>query len=162
MAAVTGCFIFQVEEQPENEKLKMSNFLGLFLVLGTGCVLGLFISLADLMVAARRSSRDPTASYWRRLYEELRFVFRFEHSEKPVQGPLLPPPSPKPESITPEHLEEEERIDSRLRSASFQSSGVRSRRRSSMHNASVRLARHARQRDPSSPARSTRARANDS
>ncbi|XP_063622101.1 glutamate receptor ionotropic, kainate 2-like [Cydia splendana] len=135
------------DEGFESEKLKIKNFIGLFAVLGVGCVLGIIISLVDLMLAARKKDRHPEASYWKRLADELRFVFNFQLSEKPVQGPLLPPPSPEPEAAEEVHEEHEQEVEeepedneSRMRSMSFQSNAPR-RRRSSLHNASVRLAR---------------------
>ncbi|XP_030033794.2 glutamate receptor ionotropic, kainate 2 [Manduca sexta] len=156
-------------EEYENEKLRMANFWGLFLVLVVGCALGVVVSCADLAYAALRSKRPAQRgnTFAARFWDELRFVFRFDQSVKPVQGPLIKSPSssPRSESCGEESPEEaavtegahtaregttgtegaggsEEPAEERwLRPGS---AGARSaRRRSSMHAANARLARHA-------------------
>ncbi|XP_053604549.1 glutamate receptor ionotropic, kainate 2-like [Plodia interpunctella] len=133
-----------VAEEYANEELRMANFLGLFLVLVVGSALGIVVSCVDLAWAAARSTREPGATFLQRYWTELRFVFRFDLLEKPLQGPLLSVSSgsPPPES---QQGEESPPEDERLRSMSLASGGAASprRRRSSMHAASVRLARHA-------------------
>lgn len=140
----------------------MNSFVGLFVVLVVGCALGIVVSCCDLAWAAARNPRDPSEPYGRRLWTELRFVFSLERSEKPLYGPLLPPtphatgsPGSLERAGSPgsagsragsnrsemgslgEDVTEEgsrERTP-RLRARS-------SARRSSMHAASLRLARH--------------------
>ncbi|XP_063826529.1 glutamate receptor ionotropic, kainate 2-like [Ostrinia nubilalis] len=133
-------------EDRESSELRIQNFFGLFLVLIVGCVLGVLLSCCDLAWAAARHPRDPAAPYFARFWQELRFVFRFEQSEKPVQGPLIEslPSSAHTGSAEPEPEPEEEATPEPPRAASQQ---PRARRRSSMHAASVRLARHATRRD---------------
>ncbi|VVC91834.1 unnamed protein product [Leptidea sinapis] len=85
----------QPDEDPASE-LRTANFLGLFLVLVVGCALGLAVSCCDLAWRAWRHPRDPTRSFTASFLSELRFVFRFEHSEKPLRGALTPPAAPSP------------------------------------------------------------------
>lgn len=68
----------------------MANFLGLFLVLGVGCALGVLISCCDLAWAAAKRPAHPPQSFFVRFWDELRFVFRFEQSVKPLQVIILP------------------------------------------------------------------------
>ncbi|KAJ0183044.1 hypothetical protein K1T71_001020 [Dendrolimus kikuchii] len=144
------------EDTYESEELKLSNFLGLFVVLGVGCALGVVISCCDLAWAAARRPAHPSRPpqpFAARFWEELRFVFRFEHSVKPLQGPLTGSSS---RSGSTERVRESvsggsggkgaaeaeagagEEGTLRVRTGS----GAGARRRSSMHAASVRLARH--------------------
>ncbi|XP_068617479.1 glutamate receptor ionotropic, kainate 2-like [Battus philenor] len=144
------------EEEHGGEELDMNSFLGLFVVLVVGSALGVVVSCCDLAWAAARHPRDPSESYFRRLWTELRFVFSFERSEKPLYGPLLPPKSPaRSGSAGSAGL-----IDSGGSRAGSVESGASlaeeigsrgptprlrarsSARRSSMHAASLRLARH--------------------
>nr|XP_013189500.1 unnamed protein product [Amyelois transitella] len=136
-----------VAEQHANEELRMRNFLGLFLVLVVGCALGILVSCVDLAWAAAKSPRAPGASFLQRYWTELRFVFRFDLSEKPLQGPLLSESSgsPAPESQQGEESPEDERLRAMSLPSAAGAASPR-RRRSSMHAASVRLARHAAQR----------------
>ncbi|KAM3960066.1 glutamate receptor ionotropic, kainate 2 [Aphomia sociella] len=76
------------EEEPESEELRMANFLGLFLVLVVGSALGIVVSCCDLAWAAFHHPRDPSIPFGQRFWAEIRFVFRFEQSEKPLHGPL--------------------------------------------------------------------------
>ncbi|KAL0879832.1 hypothetical protein ABMA27_002372 [Loxostege sticticalis] len=137
-------------EDRESSELRIENFFGLFLVLIVGCALGIALSCCDLAWAAARSQRDPDAPFLTRFWHELRFVFRFEQGEKPVQGPLIESKTTSAHTESPGSLEEEAPDEERLRSLSLQTAGTGagaaprwSRRRSSMHNASMRLARHA-------------------
>ncbi|XP_034829420.2 glutamate receptor ionotropic, kainate 3-like [Maniola hyperantus] len=136
----------QEPDEHDAQKLNMSNFWGLFLVLAVGCALGVLLALLDL---ARVAWCHPRAgSFGASLLSELRFAFRFAHSVKPVRGPLTPPPDASersglttpPEDGTP--LEESTPPEG-ARSPSVRSRRASARRRSSMHAASVRLARHA-------------------
>lgn len=80
----------------------MANFLGLFLVLVVGSALGIVISCCDLAWAAARRRTDPPVTYAARFWAELRFVFRFDQSVKPLQVHLTRKPAcpcPKPESF---------------------------------------------------------------
>lgn len=129
------------DETRENQELRIKNFLGLFVVLVVGCVLGVLVSCCDLAWAARRQ-RGPSESFWQRFWTELRFVFRFEQSVKPLQGPLIPdsPVSQQSEGAEECRTEREETGSERARAAPRTSSAAR--RRSSMHAASLRIARH--------------------
>ncbi|XP_031766616.2 glutamate receptor ionotropic, kainate 5-like isoform X2 [Galleria mellonella] len=154
-----------VGDDPSSEELKMTNFLGLFVILVVGSALGIIVSCCDLIWAAWRHPRDPNEPFSRRFWAEIRFVFRFEQSEKPLKGTLCTSSSessPRSESVTQEseELSPEEERQRLERLASLQSAesaaaggggggapvmsgGPRARRRSSMHTASMRLARHA-------------------
>ncbi|CAH2046640.1 unnamed protein product, partial [Iphiclides podalirius] len=143
------------EEEHGGEELDMNSFVGLFVVLVVGCALGVVVSCCDLAWAAARHPRDPTESFGRRLWTELRFVFSLERSEKPLYGPLLPPsPTGSPGSGA-ERAGSAGSVESRAGSGSETGSEVgeegsrtprprarSSARRCSMHAASLRLARH--------------------
>ncbi|KAG7309526.1 hypothetical protein JYU34_003974 [Plutella xylostella] len=135
-------------EEYESAGLSMSNFLGLFVVLVAGCVLGVLGACAELAWRARRPlPAHPARSYWRRLAAELRFVFQFDRSVKPLHPPATPsssaspapaspaPATPAPATPAPASPPPPARSDS-LRSR------WSSRRRSSMAAASARRARH--------------------
>lgn len=62
----------------------MANFRGLFLVLAVGCALGVLLSVMDLAASTLRRARAHGEPFWRRFAAELRFVFRFEQSIKPL------------------------------------------------------------------------------
>lgn len=142
-------------EDFENTKLEMRNFLGLFLVLVVGCALGVVLSCGNLVWQAARHPRQPELSFGRNFLSELRFVFRFERSEKPVRGPLseadsasapsgsrrTSPAQSAPGSRSPRG--EEDDAGSEASAGRPPAAGPRMRRRSSMHAASLRLARHA-------------------
>ncbi|KAL4709753.1 hypothetical protein ACJJTC_005556 [Scirpophaga incertulas] len=147
-------------EERESTELSMASFLGLFLVLAVGCALGVALACADL---ARAAWRRPRAAlpFSRRFAAELRFVFSFNRSVKPLQGPLFEKsPSTTParsESLPAAAQDAEEEAETeadaaaeagsgpaRGRTQSLQSAHAQwARRRSSMHAASARLARHA-------------------
>ncbi|XP_035449990.2 glutamate receptor ionotropic, kainate 2 isoform X1 [Spodoptera frugiperda] len=155
----------KVDEEHESEELSMSNFLGLWLVLVVGSALGIVLSCCDLAWAAARRARQHAGRFHTHFWAELRFVFRFEQSVKPLQGPLSGSSS---ESVQSErsvqsaqslHGEAEAEADAeaetgaeRARSGSGVGPGAPRRRRSSMHAASLRLARHT-TRDSVTPAR---------
>ncbi|XP_059045609.1 glutamate receptor ionotropic, kainate 2-like [Achroia grisella] len=156
-----------VGDDPSSEELKMSNFQGLFVVLVVGSALGIVVSCCDMIWAAWRHPRDPDVPFSRRLWSEIRFVFRFEQSEKPLQGPLSgsssgsAPRSSSAAAGSEEAAEEAEEVAEAAEEAAEEarrrsSCGPRARRRSSMHAASVRLARHAARRSHSpTPPRAT-------
>ncbi|XP_038214236.1 glutamate receptor ionotropic, kainate 2-like [Zerene cesonia] len=143
----------QPNADPSNDELTMRNFLGLFLVLVVGCALGIVVSCCDLAWTAWRRPRDPAASFAASYWAELRFVFRFDQSEKPVRGPLVPPPAPRP-SGSPGSVQTDkagspgsagsapDEVEERRSGRSARSSRRPSARRCSMHNASLRIARH--------------------
>ncbi|CAH2085118.1 unnamed protein product [Euphydryas editha] len=155
----------QPTESFDSEELHMDNFMGLFLVLVVGCALGVLVSCCDLIWTAWRHPRDPERSFLASFWSELRFVFRFEQSVKPVCGPLTPAPSERPSPPASSPSARSARSVRSVRSGSATEYGddspesragrpggsrrassrrLRSAsRRSSMHAASVRLARHA-------------------
>ncbi|XP_041970526.1 glutamate receptor ionotropic, kainate 2-like [Aricia agestis] len=139
----------QKSEERESEEMSMRNFRGLFYVLIVGCGIGVVISTCDLAWAAWRHPRDPERPFGARFWAELRFVFRFDRSVKPVRGPLLTPtPTASARSTARSATAPESgsrRSPSPRPSARSPSASLRSRsaRRSSMHAASARLARHA-------------------
>ncbi|XP_026736704.1 probable glutamate receptor, partial [Trichoplusia ni] len=155
------------EEDHESEELSMRNFLGLWLVLVVGSALGIVLSCCDLAWTAAKRARAQHESFFSRYWAELRFVFRFEQSTKPLQGPLSGSSS---ESSKSAESEPSARTAQSARSGSAAGSaggaggaggaagaglaerGGARRRRSSMHAASLRLARHT-NRDSSSPRR---------
>ncbi|CAG5002884.1 unnamed protein product [Parnassius apollo] len=158
------------EEEHGGEELEMDSFVGLFVVLVVGCALGIVVSFCDLAWTAARHPRDPTESYPRRLWTELRFVFSLDLSEKPLYGPLLPPSPQSSATADSAHTElgslvadeategvgegEEAEGEGAAEGkgdgegegeAGSRSPRPRARssaRRSSMHAASLRLARH--------------------
>ncbi|KAJ8723589.1 hypothetical protein PYW08_003501 [Mythimna loreyi] len=139
----------KVEEEHESAELSMANFLGLWLVLVVGCALGIALSCCDLAWAAARRARAEGGRFHVRFWSELRFVFRFEQSVKPVQGP----PCGSATSSEGTARSAECSAGSAERSAG-PAGGAASprRRRSSMHAASLRLARHT-SRNSETPAR---------
>ncbi|KAJ8716388.1 hypothetical protein PYW07_003015 [Mythimna separata] len=158
----------KVEEEHESEELSMANFLGLWLVLAVGCALGVALSCADLAWGAARRARAHGARFHTHFWAELRFVFRFEQSVKPVQvwcqharvtrhartvshvclvsqGPLSGSSSSSGSARSAlRSPEREERGSVSPHDASPPPPGAASprRRRSSMHAASLRVARH--------------------
>lgn len=66
----------------------MRNFLGLWLVLVVGSALGIVLSCCDLAWTAAKRARAQHESFFSRYWAELRFVFRFEQSTKPLQVPI--------------------------------------------------------------------------
>ncbi|KAJ2950838.1 hypothetical protein O0L34_g5181 [Tuta absoluta] len=144
----------KAKDDIESPPLEMNSFYGLFMVLVVGCVFGLVLSCGDLAVHTRRHPREPDLSFWQNFLQELRFVFHFELAAKPVKGPLMPPKTPSIHSPEPEELEVEtdaEQLDEEGAGGGGEGgngrdsalSGPRRRRRSSMHTASMKLARHA-------------------
>ena len=77
--------VLQVDEEHESKELSMRNFLGLWLVLVVGCALGIVLSCCDLAWAAMRRTRAEGGRFHTHFWSELRFVFRFEQSVKPLQ-----------------------------------------------------------------------------
>lgn len=75
----------QPDEEHESEELSMMNFLGLWLVLVVGSALGIVLSCCDLAWAALRRARASGERFHTTFWAELRFVFRFEQSVKPLQ-----------------------------------------------------------------------------
>lgn len=71
----------------------MRNFLGLWLVLVVGSALGIVLSCCDLAWRAGKRARAQHESFFSRYWAELRFVFRFEQSTKPLQVPIKCPNS---------------------------------------------------------------------
>lgn len=125
----------------------MKNFLGLFYVLTLGSVLGLVYSFLDLVLHAWRRARSRNEAFIKQLRAELRFVFRFSRSVKPLMLPIedTPPSTPSPETEVP--VEESPEPPGSLSPRRDSQRSRRSRRRSTqhtIHNASVRLARHGR------------------
>lgn len=138
-----------------SEGLEVNSFLGLFLVLGVGCALGVVVSCTEVAVRAARQPRYPARTFSANFASELRFVFRLEQSVKPLHGPLTASPAPSSsDAATPRSAasdpplgedEDEEVLPGSPRRESAQTAGGSgwARRRSSMHTASARLARHA-------------------
>lgn len=130
----------------ETEKLDMKNFKGLFLVLAVGSALGVLVSCVNLTWTSARRARLHGEPFHRRFWKELRFVFRFEQSERRLQGSLSGSTRESTGSVgreteetpAPEEDKEEEEAARTLRPTS----GTLARRRSSMRMASMRLARH--------------------
>lgn len=151
-----NAFWMQDEETVSSEELQVNSFLGLFLVLGVGCALGVVGSCAEMAVRAVRRPRYPARTFAANFASELRFVFRFEQSVKPLLGPLTASPAPSSSAAASprsagsdpplgEEEDEEEASPGNARRESAQTAGGSgwARRRSSMHTASARLARHA-------------------
>lgn len=167
----------QDTDERAGEELAMANFLGLFLVLAVGCALGVVVSCVDLAVSAARRARLDAEPFSRRFLAELRFVFRFEQSVKPLQVSIavatseramrparyLSSPSvartqvPLSESSSGSERDngagdgggaaeggvgEAEETSGSVREGRAESRRDSRRRRSSMHAASLRLARH--------------------
>ncbi|CAH2241762.1 jg16326 [Pararge aegeria aegeria] len=71
----------------EQKQLGMKNMLGAFVVLGVGCLIGLLISILDMLwgVFKRSVKYDTTFKY--ELIEELKFALKFSGDIKPVKRP---------------------------------------------------------------------------
>ncbi|XP_075975445.1 glutamate receptor ionotropic, kainate 3-like [Anticarsia gemmatalis] len=71
----------------EQKQLGMKNMLGAFVVLGAGCLIGLFLSILDMLWGVFKRSVKYQTTFKYELVEELKFALRFSGSEKPVKRP---------------------------------------------------------------------------
>lgn len=74
----------QVDEEHGSVPLGFDNFCGLFLVLAVGCAFGVLFSCVDLAASTARATRHHPEPFSHRFLAELRFVFRFKNSVKPI------------------------------------------------------------------------------
>ncbi|CAH0720017.1 unnamed protein product, partial [Brenthis ino] len=76
------------EKQSEDQKqLGMKNMLGAFVVLGVGCLIGLFISILDMLWGVFKRSVKYNTTFKYELIEELKFALKFSGDIKPVKRP---------------------------------------------------------------------------
>ncbi|CAH0586965.1 unnamed protein product [Chrysodeixis includens] len=71
----------------EQKQLGMKNMLGAFVVLGAGCLIGLFISIIDMLWGVFKRSVKYGTTFKYELIEELKFALKFSGNIKPVKRP---------------------------------------------------------------------------
>ncbi|XP_026733766.1 glutamate receptor ionotropic, kainate 3-like isoform X1 [Trichoplusia ni] len=71
----------------EQKQLGMKNMLGAFVVLGVGCLIGLFISIIDMLWGVFKRSVKYSTTFKYELVEELKFALKFSGNIKPVKRP---------------------------------------------------------------------------
>ncbi|KAJ8716643.1 hypothetical protein PYW07_003270 [Mythimna separata] len=69
----------------EQKQLGMKNMLGAFVVLGVGSLIGLFISIIDMLWGVFKRSVKYSTTFRYELVEELKFVIKFRGNIKPVK-----------------------------------------------------------------------------
>ncbi|XP_028173810.1 glutamate receptor ionotropic, kainate 3-like [Ostrinia furnacalis] len=75
------------EVAAEEKQLGMKNMLGAFVVLGVGCLIGLFISTLDMLWGVFKRSVKYGTTFKYELVEELKFALKFSGDVKPVKRP---------------------------------------------------------------------------
>nr|WCF43354.1 chemosensory receptor iGluR6 [Spodoptera frugiperda] len=75
----------------EQKQLGMKNMLGAFVVLGVGCLIGLFISIIDMLWGVFKRSVKYSTTFKYELVEELKFALKFSGNIKPVKRPQKTP-----------------------------------------------------------------------
>ncbi|XP_047025434.1 glutamate receptor ionotropic, kainate 3-like [Helicoverpa zea] len=71
----------------DQKQLGMKNMLGAFVVLGVGCLIGLFISIIDMLWGVFKRSVKYSTTFKYELIEELKFALKFSGHIKPVKRP---------------------------------------------------------------------------
>ncbi|KAJ0183280.1 hypothetical protein K1T71_001256 [Dendrolimus kikuchii] len=118
---------WKVNEKPPNSKeeeneedddgsLQMKNTSGIFLVLGTGGLLGLVVAIIDFLLHAEQISVKEKVSFWEALVSECRASLDPRMLHKPVAPPRSAPPSTATPS--PRRERSQSRAVSVLRAAS--------------------------------------------
>lgn len=83
-------------EEDDNGSLKMKNTSGIFLVLGTGGIIGLFVAVADFMLHARQISVKEGVTFYEALASEWRASLDPRQLHKLAAPPRSAPPSGSP------------------------------------------------------------------
>ncbi|KAG6450834.1 hypothetical protein O3G_MSEX006792 [Manduca sexta] len=77
-----------VKNNEEEKQLGMKNMLGAFVVLGVGCLIGLFLSTLDMLWGVFKRSVKYGTTFKYELIEELKFALTFSGNVKPVKRNL--------------------------------------------------------------------------
>nr|QZH55028.1 ionotropic glutamate receptor 6 [Achelura yunnanensis] len=77
----------EVIQNKEPKQLGLKNMIGSFVVLGVGCVIGLVISIADMLWGVFKKTVKYHTTFKYELIEELKFALKFNGDIKPVKRP---------------------------------------------------------------------------
>ncbi|KAI8421752.1 hypothetical protein MSG28_009716 [Choristoneura fumiferana] len=107
------------QQEAEKEKpLDMKNMQGVFVVLSGGCVLGLIISILDMLWGVFKRSVKYKTTFKYELVEELKFAIKFNGDIKPVKRPAKSDDTSSAEALAEAEVEGEIKDEVRsLRSA---------------------------------------------
>nr|AXF48870.1 ionotropic receptor IR39 [Lobesia botrana] len=100
----------QAEET--DTQLGMKHMTGVFVVLGVGCVLGLVISILDMMWGVFQRSVKYKTTFKYELVEELKFAIKFSGDVKPVKRPAKTDESPEAEVLADAEAEGKDELRS--------------------------------------------------
>ncbi|XP_073955278.1 glutamate receptor ionotropic, kainate 3-like [Choristoneura fumiferana] len=137
------------QQEAEKEKpLDMKNMQGVFVVLSGGCVLGLIISILDMLWGVFKRSVKYKTTFKYELVEELKFAIKFNGDIKPVKRPAKSDDTSSAEALAEAEVEGEIKDEVRSLRSALSGRSTDSRRtchsHSSRHSASslsVALAR---------------------
>ncbi|XP_047990259.1 glutamate receptor ionotropic, kainate 3-like [Leguminivora glycinivorella] len=118
------------ETKEEEKQLGMKHMTGVFVVLGVGCILGIIISILDMLWGVMQRSVKYKTAFKYELVEELKFALKFSGDVKPVKRPAKTDESPGAD--VPAEAEGKDELRS-LRSLSVRSASTR-RSRSHSHS----------------------------
>ncbi|XP_047025331.1 glutamate receptor ionotropic, kainate 2-like [Helicoverpa zea] len=104
------------KEEDDNGSLQMKNTSGIFLVLGTGGILGLIVAIIDFMFHARQISVKEKVTFKEALSSEWHASLNPRELHKPTAPPRSAPPSTA--SPSPQRERSQSRAVSVLRAAS--------------------------------------------
>ncbi|CAH2047187.1 unnamed protein product, partial [Iphiclides podalirius] len=76
-----------IKRDEDQKQLGLKNMLGAFVVLGCGCLIGLFISIIDMLWGVFKRSVKYSTTFKYELIEELKFALKFSGDIKPVKRP---------------------------------------------------------------------------
>ncbi|XP_068617322.1 glutamate receptor ionotropic, kainate 2-like [Battus philenor] len=76
-----------IKRDEEQKQLGLKNMLGAFVVLGVGCLIGLFISIIDMLWGIFKRTVKYNTTFKFELIEELKFALKFSGDVKPVKRP---------------------------------------------------------------------------
>ncbi|CAK1585397.1 unnamed protein product [Parnassius mnemosyne] len=76
-----------IKQDEELKQLGLKNMLGAFVVLGAGSIIGLFISIIDMLWGVFKRSIKYNTTFKYELVEELKFALKFNGDIKPVKRP---------------------------------------------------------------------------
>ncbi|KPJ19819.1 Glutamate receptor, ionotropic kainate 2 [Papilio machaon] len=74
-----------IKRDEEQKQLGLKNMLGAFVVLGVGCLIGLFISIIDMLWGVFKRTVKYNTTFKFELIEELKFALKFSGDTKPVK-----------------------------------------------------------------------------
>ncbi|XP_063363019.1 glutamate receptor ionotropic, kainate 3-like [Cydia amplana] len=118
------------ETKEEEKQLGMKHMTGVFVVLGVGCILGIVISILDMLWGVFQRSVKYKTTFKYELVEELKFALKFSGDVKPVKRPAKTDESPEADAAAEAEGKDELRS---LRSLSVRSASTR-RSRSHSHS----------------------------